>query len=203
MRALWKVLLSLLITSAGALAAAAAEPGAPDEYTMTLEENISTPACSPKKAERLQNSMKELQRRLQAKKFKTGLERDDQVVFVTIPASELFRANALELSSEGRTRLQGLAQYVEHDSQFKVLVAVHSDNTGDEQYNYELTDARARAVEAFFEHGAGRELNIIPYGLGHDEPLGSDATKKGRAQNRRVEIYFVPTAAYMRSLGAM
>ena len=203
MRGLVRILLPLLMYAVGALAAVAAEPVGQDEYAMTLEENLAYPPCPPKKADRLEASMKELQRRLQAKKFKTVMERDDQVVCVTIPASELFRANAKELSPEGRTRLLGLAQFVEHDSQFKVLVAVHSDSTGDEQYNDDLTAARANAVDDFFEATAGRELNIIPYGLGHDEPVGSDTTKKGRAANRRVEIFFVPTAAYMRSLGAL
>ncbi|MDE6310554.1 MAG: OmpA family protein [Muribaculaceae bacterium] len=198
-----RYLIPLLVIAGGVLAAAGAEPVERDEFSMTLEENIVYPPCSAKKADRLEGAMKELQRRLQNKKFKTVMERDEQVVCVLIPASELFRANSRELSPEGRTRLTGLAQFVEHDSQFKVLVAVHSDSTGDERYNDDLTSARANAIDDFFEATAGRELNIIPYGLGHDEPVGSDATKKGRAANRRVEIFFVPTAAYMRSLGAL
>ncbi|MDE6276720.1 MAG: OmpA family protein [Muribaculaceae bacterium] len=200
-RPFWKLLLAGAIACAVSLGSRGVEPeAAADEYAMTLEENIAYPPVSGKKGERVREAMRELRKRLSGKKFSATMERNEEVVCIVVPASDLFRANAVELSAEGRRRLHELEQYVAHSGQFKVLVAVHSDDTGDEEYADELTSTRANAIDDYFEHAAGRELNIIPYGIGRDEPVGSNSTKKGRFQNRRVEIFFVPTAAYIKNL---
>lgn len=198
-----KVLPILLMAACAAvMPLKAAEPAeAVDELSMTLEENITYPQVSAKRAQAVRSAMGELRRKLAAKGFKADTERNDEVVSIVIPASELFRANACELSPEGRKKLNALKEYVNHREQFKVLVAVHADDTGDEEYSEQLTADRANAIDDYFCDQAGHELNIIPYGIGHDEPLANDATMKNRALNRRVEIFFVPTVAYLKYLG--
>lgn len=178
----------------------AAEPDVVDELSMTLEENIDYPAVAARKAGPVRDAMDELCRRLAERKYPATLVRGGEVVCVVIPASELFRANARELSPEGRDRLDGLGRYVSHREQFKVLVAVHSDDTGDGHYAEELTSDRANAIDRYFSESLGREPNLIPYGIGHDEPVANDATLRNRAANRRVEIFFVPTIAYIKHL---
>ncbi len=78
---------------------------------------------------------------------------------------------------------------------YKVVVAVHSDNTGDEMYADRLTSDRANAIDEYYFHASGdKETGIIPYGLGSDEPVAPNSGRANREKNRRVEIYFVPTA---------
>lgn len=191
---------SLILSAACAAPARGAEPEAVDELSMTLEENIAYPAVAAKKARPVTEAMGELSKKLKALGFATAMERNGEVVRLTIPASDLFRANARELSPEGRKKLEKLERYVSHREQFKVLVAVHTDDTGDEQYADELSSDRANAIDGYFTKELGREPNLIPYGLGHDEPLANDVTVKNRAANRRVEIFFVPTIAYIKHL---
>lgn len=196
-----RLLMLVLLTCSAAAELRGAEPAEePNEYMMTLEESIGYPPVASKKASRVSEAMQELRKRLSGKRFAATLERNDEVVCIMIPVADLFRANSRELSPEGRKRLEMLEPYVSHSEQFKVLVAVHSDDTGDERYSDELTSERANAILDYFEHAAGHQLHIIPYGIGRDEPLGSNATKKGRAANRRLEIFFVPTAAYIKNL---
>jgi outer membrane protein OmpA-like peptidoglycan-associated protein len=190
------ILLCLSVT----LPAASAAPEVVDEMSMTLEENIAYPRIAAKKAAHVRKAMTELRRKLADRKFRATLDRDGEVVCVTIPAADLFRANSREVSPEGRRVLESLTRYVSHREQFKVLVAVHSDDTGDEQYSDELTSDRANAIDDYFNSAAGREVNLIPYGIGRDEPVGGNATVKSRAANRRVEIFFVPTIAYIKHL---
>lgn len=196
-----KIILSLiLLCVSAAIPAVAADPDAVDEMSMTLEENIAYPRIASKKAASVREAMTELKRKFDDRKFRTGLERNGEVVSVTIPAADLFRANSRELSPEGRRLLEPLTRFVSHREQFKVLVAVHSDDTGDEQYSDDLTSARANAIDDYFNASAGREVNLIPYGIGRDEPVGGNATVRSRAANRRVEIFFVPTIAYIKHL---
>ena len=178
----------------------AAQPEEVDEFAMTLEENIDYPRISPRKAKPVCEAMAQLRKKLADRKYAATLERDGQVVCVTIPAAELFRANSRTLSPEGRKRLEELGRYVAHREQFKVLVAVHSDDTGDTAYSDDLTSERANAIDDYFTETLGREPYLIPYGIGRDEPLHSNTTLINRASNRRVEIFFVPTIAYIKHL---
>lgn len=193
-------LLAVLLLMLLASTAQAAAPESVDESGMTLQENIAYPAVNPKKAEKVRAAMEELVKKMRGQRLTVDTERDGEVVCVTIPAAALFRANGRVISPEGRKVLSALERYVGKHEYFKVLVAVHTDNTGDEKYADEITDDRANAIEDYFIHECGRDINLIPYGLGFDEPVASNATLKGRAANRRVEFFFVPTVTYIKHL---
>jgi OOP family OmpA-OmpF porin len=70
-----------------------------------------------------------------------------------------------------------------------IVLAGHTDSSGDEGYNDGLSLQRAKAVEAYlrdkYEFAEGR---FIVKGFGESSPVASNATKKGQAKNRRVEI---------------
>lgn len=70
---------------------------------------------------------------------------------------------------------------------------MYSDNTGSEQYSDDLTERRANAIADYFDDLVSDvETNIIPYGMGSDEPRSANTSVKNRRRNRRVEIYVVP-----------
>lgn len=78
-----------------------------------------------------------------------------------------------------------LNQFPETD----VTVVGFTDNTGTVQLNQTLSEERAQSVVNFLEaHGvAASRLKAI--GEGENDPIDSNATAEGRAQNRRVELY--------------
>jgi outer membrane protein OmpA-like peptidoglycan-associated protein len=73
-----------------------------------------------------------------------------------------------------------------------VFVVGHTDNTGSAAYNYDLSQRRAASVAAVLRNSgvAGNRLQTV--GRGFDQPIASNATAQGRAQNRRVEIVIRP-----------
>jgi len=70
-----------------------------------------------------------------------------------------------------------------------IVVAGHTDNTGDKDYNYELGQQRATAVARYLTSKATTDpLQVIPLSYGESAPLSANKTAAGRAKNRRVEI---------------
>jgi OOP family OmpA-OmpF porin len=99
-----------------------------------------------------------------------------------------FEINKAVLLAESRDILGDVAQSLVANTDVTVEVAGHTDNTGPRALNDSLSLARAEAVKAFLiEHGveAGR---MTVNGYAWDQPVASNKTASGRAQNRRVEL---------------
>ena len=166
---------------------------AADPFEMSLEENINNPDVPSKK----HNSVKESVDRLRSTLEKAGLSaarlRQGEALMINLPCSSLFRSNETVLSPEGRKKLDGLKALDDLQDKYKLLIAVHTDNTGDEEYAESITADRANAIDDYLTETLTLDaMYIIPYGLGHDEPLVSDESVNDRAKNRRVELYIVP-----------
>ncbi len=72
-----------------------------------------------------------------------------------------------------------------------VEVQGHTDNKGKRDYNLDLSQRRAESVKAYLVEQGVDEWRLKPVGYGPDEPIASNATKKGREENRRVEFHIV------------
>lgn len=178
---------------------AAARDNVPfDAETATIEENISHPAVAPKHTDAVASAMTALIGRLREAGFKTVGVRSGLVAMVTIPCSEIFAPNSTEISAKGKTQLAKLRPLVDNGGNYKVIIAVHSDNTGDSRYADRITADRANAIDQYFYQATGNtDTGIIPYGLGSDEPVAANQGSLNRAKNRRVELYFVPTEKFI------
>ncbi|EDP96886.1 OmpA family protein [Kordia algicida OT-1] len=65
----------------------------------------------------------------------------------------------------------------------------HTDSVGSDSLNQKLSEKRANAVKSYLESKLSNKFTAIGYG--ENEPIASNRTRKGRAQNRRVEIKLV------------
>ena len=73
-------------------------------------------------------------------------------------------------------------------SELDALIEGHTDNTGDNAYNLELSQKRAEAVKKYLtEHGID-PVRLTPKGYGDAQPIADNSTPQGRAMNRRVEV---------------
>ena len=72
--------------------------------------------------------------------------------------------------------------------QLKVEIGGHTDNTGKADFNQKLSQKRADAVKAYLEKKKVDGSRLTAVGYGQDQPIGDNATKAGKAQNRRVEF---------------
>ena len=101
-----------------------------------------------------------------------------------------FNTNADTFTNEAVQQLYGLLKDIQITDLY-VLVTGHTDNTGDHQWNMELSHRRAMAVQAWLQsHGQFRENQIKIEWKGDTQPVEDNTTDAGRAQNRRVDITF-------------
>jgi len=75
-----------------------------------------------------------------------------------------------------------------------IQVEGHTDSTGSESYNMDLSARRAEAVKNLLVQRGVDPSRILTMAFGESKPIASNETDYGRAQNRRVEIKVAPTA---------
>jgi OOP family OmpA-OmpF porin len=71
-----------------------------------------------------------------------------------------------------------------------VTITGHTDGSGDETWNRQLSLERARAVAALLAERGVLADNIVPKGAGSSVPVADNATRYGRSLNRRIEVDF-------------
>lgn len=173
-----------------AIPRAAAQTDAAD---LDLDTNINTPAIPQKRRAEAADHARRLAASLRTTGMRASTIREGEVVLATLPCDTIFPANSTEPKREALHRMRGLKSIVEDNDRYKVLVAVHADDTGDDAYSDALTEARANAVDDLLWQLAGRDdTNVVIYGLGKDEPLNDNTTRADRRANRRIEFYIVP-----------
>ena len=64
----------------------------------------------------------------------------------------------------------------------------HTDNTGDDAMNLDLSKRRAASVKKYFMDKGIAADRLFPEGFGETRPIATNDTPEGRAENRRVEI---------------
>ncbi len=89
------------------------------------------------------------------------------------------------------TSLDEAAAIMTKYSTAKFTISGHTDSTGSKARNQELSDSRAHAVKNYLVSKGVASSNLTAKGYGEDMPIASNNTRKGRAQNRRVEVKLV------------
>jgi len=99
-----------------------------------------------------------------------------------------FRKGSYQLSKESYAELNRLTKLLKGYPGLKVEIGGHTDNTGDERSNMELSKNRARAVmDYLIEKGMPRNA-IKAVGYGESRPVANNNTPEGKKKNRRVEL---------------
>lgn len=110
-----------------------------------------------------------------------------------------FDYNKASLRPDARKTVSELAQTMRQNPQLFIGLDGHTDNVGGADFNQKLSEARANAVKAELVAQGIEARRIATRGLGATQPIADNATEKGRAENRRVEVVnltpgFVPAA---------
>ena len=117
----------------------------------------------------------------------------DAVSMISFPQAELFAFDKAELSEGGKTYIQDHRDELGGDlaEVYSVTVIGYTDTTGDANYNMGLSKRRAEAVSSYLATIGVPADKTRTLGRGENDPIASNDTAEGRAQNRRVEVIVV------------
>lgn len=163
-----------------------------DIYDMSLDENLVIPEIkNDKQADKIQAFQYDMAVAFKHSNYEVEVMRDDEVIVITIPASQLFEPNDTVLSKLGEAQLKPFLRMLTNPGFYKMLLVMHSDNTGSSEYTLNLTRQRVNAVFDWFDENGSVDY-VVPYALGETDPIVDNNSVENRKRNRRLEIYLVP-----------
>lgn len=205
---LTQALRSLTVGLAVMLAAAAATAKDPAPATtpssqadqgeaVDIDQEVRFPQVGPKLKAYITSYMQETAKNLYRDGYDVETMRGGEVVVAVIPTDHLFYPNETSLLPDASKILDRFANYVGDPARFKVLLAAHSDDTGSEEYGYELTERRINALLDYYESRHLPVEDVIGFPMGASDPVTDNDTRLGRAHNRRIEIFLVPNTGLL------
>jgi outer membrane protein OmpA-like peptidoglycan-associated protein len=112
-------------------------------------------------------------------------------IIVNFSSGILFDTDKADVKPAAQTNLQKLAASLQNNPETDILIVGHTDNTGTNAHNMDLSIRRAEAVKSIITADNINGSRLTVQGKGETEPIGDNNTVDGRAQNRRVEIVIV------------
>ena len=100
-----------------------------------------------------------------------------------------FESDKADIKSESAPTLDEIGKLLTENPALELLVVGHTDNQGGFDYNIDLSQRRASSVTRTLIEDYGIDSGRLkPWGVGYAAPVANNATKDGRAGNRRVEL---------------
>jgi len=127
---------------------------------------------------------KEIERDLEG----ATVERVGEGIKITFDSGLLFDVNKSLLKSESDQEISDLAKVLNKYEDTVILLEGHTDATGSEEFNLELSEKRAESVALQLKDNKVKKSRMTITGYGETQPIGDNETVDGRKLNRRVEI---------------
>lgn len=118
---------------------------------------------------------------------------DGQAIRVTFDSGILFATSSASLSAASQATLRKFAANLAEHRDTDLLIVGHTDNTGSDRINNPLSYNRAASVRTFLLSQGVAETRMKVEGKGSTEPVADNSTVAGRRDNRRVEVYILPS----------
>ncbi|MFA5990590.1 MAG: OmpA family protein [Sphingomonas sp.] len=113
-------------------------------------------------------------------------------LILNLPSGITFATDSATIQPEFRRTLDQVATSLADYPQTYIDVYGHTDGTGSDAYNQELSVRRAVSVADYLSSHDVQAARIGTRGFGETQPIASNDTEAGRSANRRVEIKIVP-----------
>ncbi|MGJ8546347.1 MAG: OmpA family protein [Sulfitobacter sp.] len=124
-----------------------------------------------------------------------GVTNTGERLIVTLPQDLLFATDSTAVRSDLQRDLAAVASNLNQYPNSTVQVVGHTDSDGEAAYNQQLSEGRARSVSNILIANGVSGARIQSFGRGEDQPIASNLSPAGKAQNRRVEIVILPNAS--------
>jgi outer membrane protein OmpA-like peptidoglycan-associated protein len=113
-------------------------------------------------------------------------------IILNMPSAITFDTDQDAVKSEFYSTLNSVAIVLRKFNKTLVDVNGHTDSTGSMQHNQDLSERRAYSVANYLDSQGIDQRRVSAVGFGPTQPVATNATEAGRAQNRRVEIQIAP-----------
>lgn len=123
-----------------------------------------------------------------------SVSRAGNQIILNMPSNITFAVDKSTVQPEFTETLAAVALVLKKFNKTIVDVYGFTDSTGSDSYNIDLSQRRAVAVATRLANGGVDQRRFYIEGRGKADPVASNATESGRAQNRRVEIQISPLA---------
>jgi outer membrane protein OmpA-like peptidoglycan-associated protein len=124
----------------------------------------------------------------------TGVQisRNGEKILLNMPGSLTFTSGSHSIKPGFHSVLNSVAFVLNEFEKTQVNIAGHTDSIGKAGYNQVLSEKRAKSVATFLAQQGVRPERVLVKGFGELQPIASNKSKSGRAQNRRVELEITP-----------
>jgi outer membrane protein OmpA-like peptidoglycan-associated protein len=165
------------------------------QYSQQLTQTQQQLQASGEELRAREQKLAELQAaadRAQAQLRQMEAIREEEGRMIISLSGVLFETGGNQLSAQAQSRLdtvaQALAAYPDRD----IVIEGHTDATGSDVTNQDLSQRRADAVRSYLESRGVPAERMRAVGRGESAPIASNDTAEGRANNRRVEVIVEP-----------
>lgn len=120
------------------------------------------------------------------------ITRNGDNILLNMPGNLTFTSGSHEIKPEFHSVLNSVAFVLNEFEKTRINIAGHTDSIGKATYNQALSEKRAKSVATFLAQKGVRQERVMVKGYGESQPIASNKSKDGRAQNRRVELEISP-----------
>lgn len=121
-----------------------------------------------------------------------NIQRNADLLAVTFKSDVLFDTNSEALKAGSYDEMNRVAQVLNQYPETTIMIAGHTDSTGSDTYNQQLSEQRAMSVKNALAGQGVNPARMSAVGYGESKPIADNNTESGRQINRRVEITIAP-----------
>lgn len=164
-----------------------------DPHELSLDDNLIIPSVPTKQHEAIARHMNATAKKLTTRKLeRIETMRNGEVIVATLSTDAMFAPNDTVLRKEAVEMLRPYWNLLNETGCYKLIIALHTDNTGSEKYTDKLSEARVNEIYNLITSNTENEGQLIPYAMGASDPLFPNDSQINRKANRRLEIFIVP-----------
>ena len=143
----------------------------------------------------MDNQQQELNQKLEAEQARDVLDitrLDGDALKIGVASDASFAVDSATLSGNAQSTFSKIATTLKDYDKTAIHIVGHTDSTGSEQHNMQLSQQRAQAVAQFLTARGVDSQRVLTWGRGESEPIATNDTEAGRAENRRVDVVIKP-----------
>jgi outer membrane protein OmpA-like peptidoglycan-associated protein len=121
-----------------------------------------------------------------------NIQRNADMLAITFKSDVLFATNSEALKAGSYDEISRVAQVLNQYPETTIMIAGHTDSTGSDTYNQQLSERRAMSVKNALTGQGVNPARMSAVGYGESKPIADNNNESGRQINRRVEISITP-----------